>query len=125
MKKRWAILGGLGLGAGVLWGLLAEARSALEGPTEEDEAVADRVRTRLGRTVSHPAGVQVSVEKGVVTLAGTVAAAEFDRLVSGVLRVRGVRDVSDQLDVRPTADRARDFEDTPAGQAAQDRIGES
>lgn len=124
MKKRWAILGGLGLGAGVIWGLLAEARSALEGPIEEDDAVADRVRTRLGRTVSRPGAVQVSVENGVVTLAGTVAAAEFDRLVSSVLRVRGVRDVNDQLDVRPTADGARDFEDTPAGQAPKPGTGE-
>ena len=113
MKKRWALLGGLGLGA-VIWGLLGEAQGALEGPIEDDEGLAERVRARLARTVSRPEAVQVTVEKGVVTLAGTVAAAEFDRLVSAVLRVRGVRDVNDQLDVRPTSDGARDFEDTPS-----------
>jgi osmotically-inducible protein OsmY len=111
MKKRWAILGGLGLGA-VVWGLIAEAQGALEGP-EDDDTLAERVYARLARTVSHPETVQVTVANGVVTLAGSVAAADFDRLVSGVLRVRGVRDVNDQLDVRPTADGARDFEDTP------------
>ena len=42
-----------------------------------------------------------------------VDAPEFDRLISTVLRVKGVRDVNDQLDVRPTANGARDFEDTP------------
>lgn len=114
MKKRWAILGGLGLGA-VVWGILGEAQGAMEGPIEDDDALADRVQGRLARIVSRPEAVRVSVENGVVTLAGTVAAAEFDRLVSGVLRVRGVQDVNDQLDVRPTADGARDFEDTPAG----------
>ena len=31
-----------------------------------------------------------------------------------VLRVRGVRDLNDQLDVRPIEDGARDFEDTAA-----------
>jgi BON domain-containing protein len=72
------------------------------------------VRTRVGRTISRPDTVELSVENGVVTLAGSVAAAEFDRLVSAVLRVRGVRDVKDRLDVRPTANGARDFEDTPA-----------
>ena len=113
MKKRWAMLGGLGLGA-VVWGLLAEARGALEGPIEDDDALAERVHARLGRTVSHPETVEVTVENGVVTLAGTVAAAEFDRLVSGVLRVRGVRDVNDQLEVRPTSAGARDLEDSPA-----------
>ncbi len=113
MDKRWAMLGGLGLGA-VVWGLLAEARGAFEGSIDDDETLTERVRTRLARTVSHPDAVQVSVENGFVTLTGTVAAAEFDRLVSCVLRVRGVRDVNDQLDVRPTANGARDFEDSPA-----------
>lgn len=115
MKKRWAILGGLTLGAGVIWGFLAEAQNALEGPIEDDETLAARVRMRLGRTVSRPEEIQIAVEKGVVTLSGSVDAADFDRLVSGVLRVRGVQDVNDQLDVRPTANGARDFEDTPAG----------
>lgn len=154
MNKRWAMLGGLGLGAGLMyildpvagrkrrktmayktgslrtsasaigrvsrdigkeaWGLLTEAQGVFEGPMEDDESLAERVRARLERTVSHPDTLQVRVENGVVTLAGTVGAAEFDRLVSGVLRVKGVRDVNDQLDVRPIANGARDFEDTPA-----------
>jgi hypothetical protein len=156
MNKRWAMLSGLGLGAGLLyildpvagrkrlravavktgsmkrtsaraigrvsrdigkeaWGLLGEAESVFAGPLEDDETLAGRVRVRLARTLSRPDTVQVLVENGVVTLAGTVAAAEFDRLVSSVLRVKGIRDVNDQLDVRPTANGARDFEDTPAG----------
>ena len=155
MNKRWAMLSGLGLGAGLMyildpsagrkrrkaavekagsirrtssalgrasreigkeaWGLLAEARSALGGDEEiEDDGVLEgRVRDRMARAVTRPEIVQVSAQSGVVTLAGTVPAAEFDRLVSAVLRVRGVRDVNDQLDVRPVADGARDFEDTP------------
>jgi BON domain len=112
MNKRWAMLGGLGLGA-VVWGLLSEARGALEGGVEDDATLADRVRKRLAGAVSHPEAVHVSVKDGVVTLGGTVAAAEFDRLVSRVLRVRGVVDVDDQLDVRPLGGGARDFEDTP------------
>jgi osmotically-inducible protein OsmY len=97
------------------WGLLAEAGDAFdEGPIEDDTALADRVRDRLVRAVAHPEGVTVSVAKGVVTLGGSVPAAEFDRLVSSVLRVRGVRDVNDQLDVRPVGKGHRDFGDTPA-----------
>jgi osmotically-inducible protein OsmY len=103
LKKRWAMLGGLGLGAGVLWGLLAEARGALEGPIDDDEALTERVRARVARVVSRPEAVQVSVDNGVVTLTGTVAALDFDRLVSAVLRVRGVQDLTDALDVRPAA----------------------
>jgi osmotically-inducible protein OsmY len=96
-----------------VWGLVAEAQGALEGPLDDDDVVRDRVRTRLDRLVSRPETLQVSVREGVVTLAGTIAAAEFDRLVSGVLRIRGVQDLNDQLDVRPTPDGARDFEDSP------------
>jgi hypothetical protein len=115
MKKRWAVLGGLGLGVGVLWTLLSEAQDVLEGTSDDDQAVADRVRKQLSRLLSRPADqVQLSVDNGVVTLSGTIAAADFDRLVSRVLRVKGVRDVNDQLDVRPTVDGARDFQDTPA-----------
>lgn len=112
LKKRWAMLGGLGLGA-VLWGMLSEAQGALEGSVEHDDALADRVRKRLTGAVSHPEAVEVSVRDGVVTLRGTVAAAEFDRLFSRVVRVRGVVDVDDQLDVRPLGGGDRDFEDTP------------
>jgi len=154
MNKRWAMLGGLGLGAGLMyildpsagrkrrktvadktgvvrrkargigrvsrdigkeaWGLLTEAQGVFEGRMEDDETLTERVRARLLTTLDNPQSVQVLVENGVVTLAGTVGAAEFDRLVSSVLRVKGVRDVNDQLDVRPTANGARDFEDTPA-----------
>ena len=103
MKKRWAMLGGIGLGAGVLWGILAEAQGALEGPIEDDDALAERVRARIARVIPRPETVRVSVANGTVTLAGSVAAADFDRLISGVLRVRGVLDVNEQLDVRPTA----------------------
>ena len=154
MNKRWAMLGGLGLGAGLMyildpsagrkrrqavaektgsvgrksrslgrvsrdigkeaWGLLTEAQSVFEGRMEDDATLTDRVRIRLERTLENPQTVQVLVENGVVTLAGTVGAAEFDQLVSSVLRVKGVRDVNDQLDVRPVANGTRDFEDIPA-----------
>jgi osmotically-inducible protein OsmY len=96
------------------WGLLAEAQSAFGGEEriEDDAVLADRIRGRLARADSRPEAVQVGVQDGVVTLAGSVPAVEFDALVSAVLRVRGVRDVNDQLDVRPIEDGARDFEDT-------------
>jgi osmotically-inducible protein OsmY len=155
MKKGWAMLGGLGLGAGLMyildpssgrkrrqtaadkagtlrtsasaigrvsrdigkeaWGLLAEAQGAFDdGPMEADGVLADHVRERLRRAVTRPDAVEIAVRNGVVTLTGTVPAKEFDRLVSTVLRVRGVRDIDDRLDVRPIADGHRDFEDTPA-----------
>ena len=114
MKKRWAMLGGLGLGAGV-WGLLAEAQGALEGPIDDDDALAERVRARLSPDgLASGDGPGVGRERRGDAGREPSPRREFDRLVSRVLRVRGVQDVNDQLDVRPTVNGARDFEDTPA-----------
>lgn len=118
--KKW-LLSGLGLGAGFLYlldptgrrrrpggeagedglsGVLAEARDAF-GEGMDDEALAARVRSRLRRVVDRPEDVVVAVANGVVTLSGTVGPTEFDRLFSAVLKVRGVHDVRDELEVRP------------------------
>ena len=117
--KKW-LLSGLGLGAGFLYlldptgrskrpqsdpedgglsGVLGEARDALGGAVD-DEVLAARVRSRLRRVVERPEEVRIAVAGGVVTLSGTVRATEFDRLVSAVLKVRGVQDVADELQVR-------------------------
>jgi hypothetical protein len=119
--KKW-LLSGLGLGAGFLYlldptgkrrrpgtedgedglaGVLAEARDAFGGEVD-DEVLAARVRSRVRRAIDRPDEVHVAVANGVVTLSGTVAPTDFDRLVSAVLKVRGVHDVQDALQVRPT-----------------------
>lgn len=119
--KKW-LLSGLGLGAGFLYlldptgrrrrpggeagedglsGVLAEARDAFGGEVD-DEVLAARVRSRLRRVVDRPDDVTVVAASGVITLSGTVGPTEFDRLVSAVLKVRGVHDVRDALEVRPT-----------------------
>jgi len=122
MKRRgWAMLGGLGLGAGLMYildpgrrrragmeeeegglaGVLSEATDAF-GAAEDDEVLGERVRARLRRVVRDAEQLGVSVRDGVVTLTGSVGATDFDRVVSAVLKVRGVHDVDDQLEVRPT-----------------------
>jgi osmotically-inducible protein OsmY len=103
------MLGGLGLGAGLMYilnpngrGILSEASDAF-GAVEDDEVLATRVRGRLRQVVREPEAVAVAVDGGLVTLTGTVGATEFDRLISAVLKVRGVRDVEDRLQVRAAA----------------------
>jgi len=139
MKKAWAVLGGLGLGAGLMYildpsagqrrrkaladqagargrrsagalesasrdlanharGIVAEARAAFEGPVDDDVLVA-RVREALGRAVERPGDVEVAAQDGVVRLFGRVGAQELDGLISTVLRVRGVLDVYEELEV--------------------------
>lgn len=58
-----------------------------------------RVRARLGRAVSHPHAIEVTVQGHKVILRGAALAAEVDRLLDEVRAVRGVEGVEDQLDV--------------------------
>ena len=79
-------------------GTAAELRARVTADDADDHTVAGRVRARLGRLVSHPHAIEVSVQNGVATLAGPVLKAEVPRLLHGVQRIRGVREVVNQLE---------------------------
>ncbi|MCM2278517.1 MAG: SRPBCC family protein [Oligoflexia bacterium] len=79
-------------------GLILDTRARIaEQETPADDILVARVRSRLGRLVSHPHSVEVSVDAGRVTLKGRCAPEEVPRLVSSLHRVRGVREVDNQL----------------------------
>lgn len=63
-----------------------------------DEVLADRVRSKLGRVVSHPGAIEVQACDGCVVLWGPVLAHEHAGLVSAVQGVTGVCDVIDRLE---------------------------
>lgn len=65
----------------------------------EDDVLRDRVQSRLGRLVSHPGAIEVSVADGRVTLRGDVLQHEARRLLGGVRQMRGVRGLDDCLNV--------------------------
>jgi uncharacterized membrane protein len=78
-------------------GTAAELRSRFRREMADDEILHERVRAALGRVVSHPGAVTVSVTDGQVTLQGQVLAHELDDLVRTVAAVRGVSDVRNEL----------------------------
>ena len=85
-------------------GIAAEVGSMLSSEEEvSDEVLVARVRSKLGRVVSHPHAVGVTVEQGRVTLSGPILADEVDDLLSCVSRVRGVADVENRLEVHEEA----------------------
>lgn len=67
-----------------------------EGTTDDDIVLA-RVRARLGRAIPHPGGVEVSCERGVISLRGPVLRSERAALVRRLRGVRGVRELRDEL----------------------------
>lgn len=142
--KAWAFLGGVGVGALVMYfldptsgsrrraatrdrmlkagrdtgeaiegkakdlanrarGLASRVRSRFDTDTPSDDVLAQRVRTALGRVISHPRMINISANAGVVTLSGTVSEEETKGLSAAVRGVEGVRDLVDQTEVREEA----------------------
>jgi osmotically-inducible protein OsmY len=58
---------------------------------QSDAELRDRIRERLGRLVSHPRALDVSVDNGVVRLSGDVLAKERDGLLLQVREMEGVQ----------------------------------
>src|SRR5688572_28299522 len=121
MNQACSLLGGLGLGAGLMYffdpdkgrrrrallrdqfahaasrfddcvsatwkdvsqrtaGIAAETKALFTADEATDEVIAERVGSKIGRYVSHPAAIHVAVSEGRVTLTGAVLAHEVDNL---------------------------------------------
>jgi uncharacterized membrane protein len=80
-------------------GTLAVARSAYNGDRVNDGVLSERVRAALGRAVSHPGAIDVTVYDGRVTLTGAVLAEEFPQLMRAVQATHGVEAVHDKLSI--------------------------
>jgi hypothetical protein len=77
-------------------GTMAELSGALHHEQVSDDVLVERVRSKIGRCVSHPRAIEVSAHQGCVVLSGPVLAEEVPSLLGCVWRVRGVRGVEDQ-----------------------------
>src|SRR5690606_11003991 len=76
-----------------LEGLAARTRSIFESREVPDAVLVERVRSALGRVVSHPGAIDVQVTAGCVSLSGPILAHEVPQLMRAVRAVRGVRAV--------------------------------
>jgi hypothetical protein len=63
-----------------------------------DEAIAESVRAKLGRYVSHPRAIRVEARNGSLTLSGPILRGESEELISAVSSVRGVNEVLNRLE---------------------------
>jgi hypothetical protein len=72
--------------------------SFTERPAPTDDVLAARVRTRLGRLVSHPGAIEVTATSGRVTLSGPVFEVEVEQLLGGLRDIPGVVAVEDRLE---------------------------
>ena len=143
-RQQWTLLGGLGIGAGLMYlldpergrrrrasargkaasvlgaggaalgrasrdlahrsrGLAAEAGARLHHEPVDNRVLEDRVRSKMGRFVSHSHAIEVLADDGEITLAGEILDSEVAGLLAAVRSVRGVRKVDDQLRVHESA----------------------
>jgi uncharacterized membrane protein len=144
MNRQLALLGGIGLGAAVMYmvdpdrgkrrralvrdklvrathkapeaisatardisnrvrGLTAEAASAFSSEDVSDEVLVQRIRSKLGRIVSHPSSIQVAANQGLVVLSGPILTHEVNELLSCIRVVPGVNEVESRLEVHKEA----------------------
>ena len=76
---------------------------------KKDDAVDDlrlieRVRSKMGRYISHPAAIVVSALDGDVILSGSILEAEHREVIPALRHVPGVRELVDRLTVYQRAD---------------------
>lgn len=80
-------------------GLYRSTTSQMHSEPTDNQVLAERVRSKLGRVCSHPRAVRVSCDDGVVTLQGDVLKHERAGILKAVRHVPGVREVVDDLQV--------------------------
>jgi len=99
-------------------GKAEQLRSGLKKVEIPDQVIEERVRSKMGRVLSHPGAVTVKANQGRVTLSGPILASEVDTLLASVAKVPGVSGVENQLEAHERAD------DVPALQGGIKRVGE-
>jgi hypothetical protein len=85
-------------------GAVAEAGSHLKRDASPDERLVARVRSRMGRYVSHPHAIEVAAEEGRVRLSGPILQNEVESFLSAIQSVRGIKALENQLEPHETAD---------------------
>lgn len=80
-------------------GLLAEVKALFDRRLVDDTILVERVRAKLGGLVRYPRYIEVEAEQGRVVLRGRILSGEVDRLLDGVGRVNGVKDVENRLEL--------------------------
>ncbi len=94
MERFLALVGGVGVGAGLL--CLLDTDALRDDAT--DAVVVRRARWRARRVLSDPRAVDIRAHQGKVVLTGLAIADEARALLSEVAAIHGVATVEDQLE---------------------------
>jgi len=84
-------------------GAFSELKAEFGDRHPDDVVLIERVRSHVGRAVSHPHAMEVGAQRGKVTLKGPVLADEVDHLLQTVRSVPGVEEVVNRLEIHEDA----------------------
>jgi uncharacterized membrane protein len=99
-------------------GAWASASRLFSSDDPSDQVLEARIRSKMGRVISHPHAVHVNARNGRITLDGVILAHELPHLLSTVESVSGVQDVENRLRVHDTPG------NIPSLQGGRERTGE-
>lgn len=80
-------------------GLFSQVRSFFYTKQPDDAVLVERVRSKLGRYVSHPHVIEVGCQDGTVTLSGPILSDEADPLIQRISKMFGVKEIQNQLEL--------------------------
>ena len=86
------------------YGTFATLRYQLNRTPPSDDVLVARVRSKLGRAVTHPHAIEVTAREGHVVLRGPILASDVERTKVAVQHIPGVTELESQLDVHATPD---------------------
>lgn len=98
-------------------GIVTDIQSRFSSEPVDDGKLVERVRSKLGRVVSHPRAVEVSAQNGRITLSGPILVEEIPAVLACVNRVHGVKQVINHFEAHEHAD------NHPALQGGRERQG--
>jgi len=84
-------------------GAFSELKAVFRDPHADDNVLIQRVKSRVGRLVSHPHAITASSQGGKIVLKGTILNEEVDSMLRAVRSVPGVEDVVNELEVHRDA----------------------
>jgi hypothetical protein len=98
-------------------GIATSIQAKFTSDETDDAVLIDRVRSKLGRIVSHPGAIEIAAEDGNVTISGPILEREVDSLLACVKGIQGVNEVANNLEVHKEAG------NHPALQGGRERQG--
>jgi uncharacterized membrane protein len=101
--------------AGGAW---ASATSLFSSDNPSDQVLEARVRSKMGRIISHPHAIHVTARDGRIALDGLILADELPGLLAAVEAVRGVQGVENKLQ---TEESPKNIQSLQGGRAAEQR----